>query len=51
MANRPTNKKTNQRQLQLEIEELRARNEAQIEAELYRRDLEEEIRLLKEEQE
>ena len=39
------------RQLQLEIEELRARNEAQIEAEIYRRDLEEEIRLLKEEQE
>ena len=30
---------------------MRARNEAQIEAELYRRDLEEEIRLLKEEQE
>ena len=39
------------RQLQLEIEEMRARNEAQIEAEAYRRDLEEEIRLLKEEQE
>lgn len=43
--------KTVCRQLQLEIEELRARNEAQIEAEIYRRDLEEEIRLLKEEQE
>lgn len=43
--------KTIKRQLQLEIEELRARNEAQIEAEIYRRDLEEEIRLLKEEQE